>query len=294
MDISIIIVNYNTKGLLRNCLESIFEKTKDILFEVIVSDNGSIDGSVDMIKSEFPQVILIENKENLGFGTANNRGVEVSSGEYILFLNSDTILKNNAVLLFFIYAKENNKSLLGGYLIDENNNIIHSYENYSKLIKSLIRLLYYSFPVLPRLKLLFLSEKKKVEFVTSCLMVDYITGADLFIKKTVFLEIGGFDENFFMYFEDDDLCRRAKKCGYVSFIISGPQIVHFEGKSLTIKTQKLKILEKSFFYYIKKHNSKIKYVFIKPLLFIYVFLGFFSPYHTFQDKYESFLMVIYA
>lgn len=83
MDVSIIIVNYNTKDLTCNCLKSVFEQTEDIDFEVIVSDNGSTDGSVEMIKTEFPQVVLIENRVNLGFGAANNRGLKLAKGKYI-------------------------------------------------------------------------------------------------------------------------------------------------------------------------------------------------------------------
>ncbi|MGN0729950.1 glycosyltransferase [Treponema sp.] len=101
LDVSIIIVNYNTLELTKNCLKSIFEQTNGILFEVIVSDNGSTDGSIEMIKSEFPQVILIENNANLGFGAANNRGLKIEKGKYIFYLNSDTVLLNKAVKIFF-------------------------------------------------------------------------------------------------------------------------------------------------------------------------------------------------
>ena len=97
IDVSVIIVNYNTKLLLQNCLDSVYSQTGDIFFEVIVSDNGSTDGSIEMVKVNFPNVILIENNTNLGFGTANNRGLKIAQGKYILYLNSDTVLKNNAV-----------------------------------------------------------------------------------------------------------------------------------------------------------------------------------------------------
>ena len=103
MDVSIIIVNYNTKKLIKNCINSIYKHTKDVDFEIIVSDNGSVDGSVEMIKSEFPNVILIENNANLGFGAANNRGLKIAKGKYIFYLNSDTVLLNNAVKYFFDY-----------------------------------------------------------------------------------------------------------------------------------------------------------------------------------------------
>ena len=104
MDVSIIIVSYNTKSLIKNCINSIYKYTKDISFEIIVSDNGSIDGSVEMIKRDFPSVILIENNENLGFGAANNKGLALAKGKYILYLNSDTILLNNSVKFFYDYC----------------------------------------------------------------------------------------------------------------------------------------------------------------------------------------------
>ncbi|MFC2281975.1 MAG: glycosyltransferase family 2 protein, partial [Treponema socranskii subsp. buccale] len=90
MNVSVIIVNYNTRELTKNCLLSIYEKTQGINFEVIVSDNGSKDGSQDMIRTEFPQVSLIENNANLGFGTANNRALAAAKGKYVFYLNSDT------------------------------------------------------------------------------------------------------------------------------------------------------------------------------------------------------------
>ena len=97
IDVSVIIVNYNTKDLLRDCINSVIEQTKNISFEIIVSDNGSSDGSIEMLKAEFPKVIILNNKENLGFGKANNRGAEISNGKYLFLLNSDTVLLNNAI-----------------------------------------------------------------------------------------------------------------------------------------------------------------------------------------------------
>ena len=113
MQVSIIIVSFNTCELLRNCLKSIYDKTKNLDFEIIVSDNGSKDGSIEMIKSEFPKVIVLENNANLGFGTANNRGLKVAKGEFIFYLNSDTLLQNNAVKIFYDYWKEHESESLG-------------------------------------------------------------------------------------------------------------------------------------------------------------------------------------
>src|SRR3989344_6193087 len=96
MDLSVIIVNWNTKKLLENCLRSILKFTKDIKFEVIVVDNGSEDGSPTLVKGKFPQVTLVSNKENLGFTKANNQGIKIAKGDYVLLLNSDTNLIENS------------------------------------------------------------------------------------------------------------------------------------------------------------------------------------------------------
>ena len=123
MDISIIIVNYNTKKLIKNCLKSVFEKTQGINFEVYVVDNNSRDGSCEMIEQDFPQVKLIKNTKNKGFGAANNIAIRESNAKYVFLLNSDTILLNNAIKIFFDFMEkpENQKiSCCGGNLYNKN------------------------------------------------------------------------------------------------------------------------------------------------------------------------------
>lgn len=226
MDVSIIIVNYNTCELTRNCLKSVFEQTKNIDFEVIVSDNGSKDGSIEMIKTNFPQVILIENNANLGFGAANNRGLKIAKGKYVLYLNSDTILLNNAVKCFFDYwEKSPNKDkigALGGNLIDEEGNVIHSGGKFPRALNEIIRLF-------GRLVFCFLRIKHtsncKAKYVNK---IEYITGADLFMKNN---ESAVFDERFFMYYEETYLQYLLKRQKKDRVLIDTPTIIHLEGKS---------------------------------------------------------------
>ena len=139
MDVSIIIVNYNTKDLIKTCIDSIYGQTDQIKFEIIVVDNASKDGSQQMIKNEFPNVILIESPENMGFGKANNFGAKHASGKYLLFLNSDTILLNNAVRYFFDFSEQNNANkigALGSILLDIDNNPTHSFLCLSRSVQS--------------------------------------------------------------------------------------------------------------------------------------------------------------
>ena len=114
--------------------------------------------------------------------------------------------------------------------------------------------------------------------------VDFVTGADLFISKDMFFRINGFDEKFFMYHEDDDLCRRAKEIGCNSFLIAAPKIVHLEGKSSKNSAKKMIIRERSFLYYLKKNSSERLFVFFCRLYKLFVFLRFFSPVFTLHEK----------
>ncbi len=227
MDVSIIIVNYNTLELTRNCLKSVFKQTKDIDFEVIVSDNGSQDGSVEMIKTEFPQVILIENHKNLGFGKANNIGFRYAKGKYILLLNSDTVLLNNAVKLFAdeIQTLPENIACLGCRLCSEDGKIIHSYGNFPTFWNELVRK---PLHILVRLKLADeeFDSKPAVPLDNGIVQVEYVTGADLFVKKSVAERFGLFDEDFFLYYEETEMQHRYRKKGFYSCITSTPKIIH--------------------------------------------------------------------
>lgn len=231
MDVSIIIVNYNTKDLLHNCLKSIIQQTIDIDFEIIVSDNGSIDGSVEMLKNEFPHVILVENNANLGFGVANNRGLSFATGKYIFYLNSDTILLNNAVKIFYDYwenyEKKETIGVLGTMLLDKKECFNTSYGNLPvaerelKYLKNCflssiyIKYIYSKFRPVNRIN----------EYYGE---VGYVMGADLFMKND---EFARFDERYFMFYEESDMQYRLQNKGKKSLIIKAPKIIHLEGGS---------------------------------------------------------------
>lgn len=234
LDVSIIIVNYNTRQLLSDCLCSVYEQTKDISFEVFVSDNGSTDGSIEMLKREFPQVVLIENGANLGFGAANNRALAKATGKYVFYLNSDTLLLNNAVKLFFDYwenaADAEQIGAIGANLIGSDNQLVHSYGYFSRpifFVKSLLRryggmTVRMIFPPLRNYK------SKNMQFSFYEGDVEYVTGADLFLRNN---SDAYFDERYFMYAEEADLQYQLFKKDLKRRIIGTPQIVHLEGAS---------------------------------------------------------------
>lgn len=231
LDVSIIIVNYNTKLLLKNCLKSIFEQTKDIFFEVIVSDNGSWDGSVEMLRTEFPQVILIENNTNLGFGAANNLGLKSAKGKYVFYLNSDTILLNNAIKMFFEYwetsAEKERIGSLGAMLLDSKLNFNTSYGNLPTATNELkyLRNCFLSSLYIKTIYSKFHKVNQNKEFYGE---VGYVMGADLFLKND---ENAKFDERYFMFYEESDMQYLLKKENKRNLIIKGPKIIHLEGGS---------------------------------------------------------------
>ncbi len=230
MDVSIIIVNYNCKDYIIDCIQSIYEKTKDINYEIIVSDNNSIDNSLKEIKEKFPDVKIIENKNNLGFGAANNEGFKIAKGKYLFCLNPDTILINNAVKILYDFMELHQDSgAVGGNLYNKDLKYVHSF-GYGDDIKSLLLrktfLKYLYFTEYIKIK----NYEKKIDRTKVC-EVNHITGADLMLKKSVIDKIGGFSDKFFMYFEETELEMRIKRAGYKIYFVPDSKIIHLEGKS---------------------------------------------------------------
>lgn len=267
MDVSVIIVNYNTKELIRNCIQSIYDKTVSIEYEIIVVDNNSQDGSQKMIKDLFPDVILIELDENIGFGRANNEGAKITRGQFLFFLNSDTLLLDNAICFLYNQMLYNdmliNSGVIGLELLDSGGRIGHSYGRLPNLtqdiiseIKGLLVDLYGRRKFLNRK----LSSTPAVSIsepeIVVVREVGYVTGADMFLRKDIFQSVQGFDPFFFMYFEESDFQFRLNKLGFKHYIINFPSIKHLEGASFdNKKTNNLRRIcyDNSHYYYYKKH-----------------------------------------
>ena len=189
MDVSIIIVNYNTKDLLVNCIDSIYLRTNNFQFEIIVVDNASEDGSRQILKKKYPNIQLIESDVNIGFGAANNLGVKLAKVEFLFFLNSDTILVENSIKIMFDFFKkyenELNLGVLGTILIDDHYKTngfgthfpMCKEENIANLKK---------IPLLN--SLIFVPKKHKYDVTLEYFEIDYILGADLLMRKNLFLK----------------------------------------------------------------------------------------------------------
>lgn len=249
MDVSVIIVNYNTCGLLADCLRTVREHTRSCSYEVIVVDNGSTDGS-EQLAVEYPWIKWISSGANLGFGRANNLGVESATGKYLFFLNSDTLLGNDAISVFFRYMETHGKEVgaIGTFLTDAAGNPALSG---------------CSFPsVAMEWRYLFgrVFRRKTALSMAEVYDVDMVTGADLFMPKSVFVRLGGFDPAIFMYYEETDLQLRMRRMGLKARLVPGASIKHLEGGSFGHKgltPARFEMSQRSYNYYVDKHYSGI-------------------------------------
>jgi len=229
--VSVIIVNHDTRELLQRCLKSIIEQTVGIPYDIIVVDNDSTDGSVEMIRGEFPSVRLVENKENRGFAAANNQAISIAKGEVILLLNSDTEVLDGAIqktLAFMERCPE--ASIVGCRLLNRDGTLQPSCRSFPS-VWNLFSESFFLYIVFRRTKLF---GKYYMSFFDhdSIREVDVVKGACMMVRKEVFDRVGLFDESYFMYSEETDFCYRGKKAGYRVFFYPEGRIIHFEGGSI--------------------------------------------------------------
>lgn len=226
MTLSVIIPSFNQRKLLKACLVSIFKETQKISFELMVVDNASNDGTPLEVQKNFPQVLLLQNKSNLGFAKACNQGARAAKGDYLLFLNQDTEIRDRALEKMVNFMEKNQEvDISGCKLLNQDGSLQPSVGFFPRLSK----IFFWAFflddlPVLNRLIKPYHQEAKS--FYTKTREVDWVTGAFLLTKKKVFKEIGGFDERFFMYAEEVDFCFRAKKVGFKVFYTPEATIIH--------------------------------------------------------------------
>ncbi len=285
MDVSVIIVNYNTLHVLLPCIDSIVAHTKDISYEIIIVDNGSEDGSAEVLERD-NRVKLIATGENLGFGKANNKGLEHAKGRFVFFLNSDTLLKNNAVKMLYDFACRyvGRLGALGCILEDSQGNRIHSFGRFPRMRDD-----FHKFLWVPVLKGLRLYREPLATYPEHWMKVDYVTGADLFVSRQVLDESGTFHPAFFMYFEETEMERRFMLHGYDNVLLNGPKIVHLEGeggkdgKSSKFLRDTLRQQESEFIFFklTKPRWKYFLYRIVHPIIRLTVWA---NPNITFSDK----------
>lgn len=224
MKLSVIIVNYNVRYFLQQCLYSVTQAIEEIDAQIIVVDNASTDASCSMVKSLFPEVILVENKENVGFSKANNQGVALAQGEYVCILNPDTALAKDTFIKALKFADSKpNLGAIGVQLFDGTGNFLpESKRNLPTPLVSLQKIMgnsrtYYANNINP-------DDQGEVAI---------LVGAFMLLKRKVYQEVGGFDEDYFMYGEDIDLSYKILKKGYKNYYLGNISVLHYKGESTT-------------------------------------------------------------
>lgn len=253
MPVSIVIVNYNTKDLLLDCLKSLYAYHDKKQFEIIVVDNHSTDDSVSTLSKYFPDVKIIANKENRGFGAANNQGVREATHGYVFLLNSDTIVEVDILTELEQFMNEHRDCAgVTPEILYPDKKKQNTYGNYPTVLFCLLNAL----QLLP----LCTNHYKKKYSIGLCssfaesAVVPHILGVAMFLRKNVFEQVSGFDENFFLYFEETELCYRIQKLGYKFYVNPSVYVLHFLSQSSPNSIFKTKHLQRSRIYYFKKRR----------------------------------------
>ncbi len=266
MDLSIVIVNWRVKDLLKKCLRSIFDETKNIFFEVFVVDNNSGDGSVEMVRSRFPRVDLTASAENLGFAKGNNLAIKKTRGRYILLLNPDTEILENALEKMVRFMDAHPEcGIAGCKLLNADLSLQPSVRSFPTLASQVMILL--------KLHHLFPYSKAMYKYLVQDFdyektqEVDQIMGAFMIIRREVIEKIGLLDENFWIWFEEVDFCKRAKASGWKILYTPEAKIIHHFGQSFKqiLNIKKQKDFNRSLSYYFKKHGTIGEWIVIQLL-----------------------------
>jgi len=253
MDLSVIIVNWNTKDLLLQCLESLYQGAKGIEKEIFVVDNSSSDGSGTAVREGFPEINLIENQSNLGFAKATNQGMNRSNGEYLLLLNPDTQVKDEAIerMLSFMDA-HSEAGAVGAQLLNVDGSKQNSIANFPSLATELLNksFLRWLFP-----------EKfpgKETDY-PGPVEVDSVIGACMLVRREAVEQVGLLDEEYFLFLEETDWCYRMKEAGWKIYHNPHAEILHFQGKSAEAEKGKARIeYYRSRYHYFRKNRGSFQ------------------------------------
>lgn len=231
MDLTIIVVNWNSANDVQRCLRSLFATTKDLVFETIVVDNASFDSCQDMLDREFPQVRFLQSKINLGFGKANNLGVQAARGGHLLFLNPDTEIQGSALRTMLDAARRHSQAgCVGCRLLNSDRSLqtscIQSFPTLANqlLDSEILRRLF------PNSRLWGIRALHRDSATPSA--VEVISGACIMIRREVFDAVGGFSADYFMYAEDADLCYKTARAGWTNLYVPAASVIHHGDSSV--------------------------------------------------------------
>lgn len=289
LKLSIIIVSYNTKDMLSNCLDSLYRLNRNFTFEVIIIDNDSADGSpalVRQLQKKYPRLTLLPLSKNLGFGSANNYGARHARGKYLLFLNSDTLVPSGVLKQALTMASSTNKLGVFSCKLKNSDGTTQANGGFFPTLKRL--LLWQTFiDDLPGVKGKVKSIHPPADFYRRTRSLDWVTGAFMLIPRTVFEAVGGFDPDIFMYVEDTELCYRIKRMGHKVIYSNTPSIIHLGGGSSSSGWGLLKEAE-MMIYFFRRHRGFLPSIIAKQIIklgaLLRVVLFTFIPQHASKTK----------
>lgn len=257
MDLSISIVSYNTKDLIKRCVDSIYRNTRGISFETIVVDNGSKDSSVVMLKRTFPKVIVIANSKNVFFTKANNQALYIAQGRYFVILNSDTYFTDNSLRKMITYMETHkNIGACEGLEMHENGTIVKTGSRFSTPSVDFYELSLIGKRVKNRKVVDSYRYAKKDRRGT--FPIDVGCDAFLMVRKEIMDKIGGYDERFLLYYTENDLCLRIKKQGYGIVHFGKAKVMHRVSSSvITLGWKRIDIYYQDLLLYYRKHGYSV-------------------------------------
>jgi len=263
ISLSIIIVNWNTRYHLQKCLEFLFQEKGTSLWEIMVVDNGSTDGSAKAVRMEFPEAIIIQNSTNLGFAKANNQAMRLSKGRNILLLNPDTQVKKGTIEALKAFMDGHPEAgVLGAQLLNSDGSKQNSIANFPSLAtellnKSLLRWLWPDrFP-------------GKGRKYTQPIEVDSVIGACMMVRREAIDQVGLLDEDYFLFLEETDWCYRMKKAGWKVYHVPHAEVYHFQGKGAERDKKRAKVeYYRSRYIFFKKYRGFLQYFILRVGLFI--------------------------
>jgi len=271
MDVSIIIVAWNVHEFLYNCLKSVYGETKGISIEIIYVDNASEDGSVEMVKKEFTGVKIIENEENQGFIIANNQGIEIAKGRYVLLLNSDTIILENAIAKIVKFANAHPEAaVVGCKVLNPDRTLQRTCFMYPSALNMVLSAIYLH-KIFPRSRFFGREHMTWWDF-NDVREVEAICGCFSLVRKEAVEEVGPMDETYFVYGDDPDWCYRFKKHNWKTLFTPEAEIIHYGGQTTKKLADKFYLqLQGARLLFINKHRNRLTF----PLACFFTGLFFF-------------------
>jgi len=272
MDVSVIIVNWNTRDILRDCLSSVFKETQGLEFEVIVIDNGSDDGSVEMVEADFPEAIVIANAENRGFAAANNQGIAIAKGSFILLLNSDTMILDDAIGKTVVFARTHpDAAVVGCRVLNPDHTMQRTCFMYPSVLNTFLGATYL-YKIFPKSK--FFGREHMMWWGRDDVQaVDVVTGCFMLVRRRAIEQVGLMDERYFVYGEETDWCYRFKKAGWKIMFSPDGRIIHYAGQSTSHKARAFRLqLEGSKLIFMKLYGSRAAFPFACLLVGLFFFV----------------------